>query len=30
MPGINAERARVRACRKAIAALEAQLLALAH
>jgi hypothetical protein len=30
MRGINAERARVRACRKAIAALEAQMLALAH
>jgi hypothetical protein len=30
MRGINAERARVRACRKAIAALQAQLLALAH
>jgi hypothetical protein len=30
MRGINAERARVRACRKAIAALQNQLLALAH
>jgi hypothetical protein len=30
MRGINAERARVRACRKAIATLQAQLLTLAH
>jgi hypothetical protein len=30
MRGINAERSRVRACRKAIATLQAQLLTLAH